>query len=388
MSVTTPEPSLFEEFMLHFATLKNVTKGDPSRVSIFYKQSKTIRDAVEAMESFLLSNDFERSVFHGPLKHFPHVPANFEREWKEYRQNWADTVSSSYLALHEITLEMLKARPNGGKLVSKFQELQASAKKAHDSSVDLERCLTEEVLKRNPDIKLGPNQRIIFSIRFGKIAYKISENPEEPGIQDGLTDPDEEFDPRTHDGAYLIKTLISYLRELIEKDDKLEAQIATDMRVSLGAYDYLTEMIGLDISEIFRRWESVPITFMPSHISKKVGQTEKGSLYDLLNDAVRAYVCGAPAAAISMCRAALEMVLKDHYGNNEWNDPRLKLGKIIFLASQKFDFIHEKRIRRLAQNANKILHNYSKRVRMSEEDEKTILEFLKTVKFLIQRAPN
>jgi hypothetical protein len=388
MSVTTPELSLFEEFMLHFATLKNVAKGDPSRVSIFYKESKTIRNAVEAMESFLLSNDFERSVFHGPLKLFPHVPANFEREWKEYRQNWADTVSSTYFALHEITLAMMKAVPDGGKIVSKFQELQASAKEAYDSSVNLERSLTEEVLKRNPDIKLGPNERIIFSIRFGKIAYKITEDPEEPGIQDGLIDPDEEFDPRTHDGAYLIKTLISYLRELIEKDDKLEAPIATDMRVSLGAYDYLTETIGLDISEIFRRWESVPITFMPSHISKEVGQTEKGSLYDLLNDAVRAYVCGAPAAAISMCRAVLEMVLKDHYGKNEWNDPRLKLGKIIVLASQKFDFIHEKRITRLAQNANEILHNYSRRIRMSEGDEKSILEFLKTVKFLIQRAPN
>ena len=386
MSVTTTELSLFEEFMLRFATLKNVAKGDPSRVSIFYQESKTIRDAVEAMESFLVRNDFERSVFHGPLKHFPHVPANFEREWKEYRQNWADTVSSTYFKLHEITLEMLKARPNGEKLVSAFKKVQASAKELHDSSTDLERSLTEEVLKRNPDIKLGPDQRIIFSIRFGKIAPKITENPEEPGLQDGLTDPDEEFDPRTHDGAYLIKALISYLRELIEKDDKLEANIATDMRVSLGAYDYLTETIGLDISEIFRRWKSVPITFMPSHISKKVGQTEKGSLDDLLNDAVRAFVCGAPAAAIGMCRAALEMVLKRHYGKDAWDD--LKLADIIALASRRYGSIPDRQLLRLNRDANKILHNYSARNRMSEKDERTILEFIGAVKFLIQRAPN
>jgi hypothetical protein len=386
MSVTTTELSLFEEFMLRFATLKNVAKGHPSRVSNFYKESKTIRNAVEAMESFLVRNDFERSVFHGPKKHFPHVPANFEREWKEYRENWADKVSSTYFKLHEITLEMLKAIPDGGKLASQFQKLQATAKEAHDSSAKLERALTEEFLKINPDIKLGPNERIISSIRFGKIRVGVTDNPEEFGLQDGWNDPDKEFDPKTHDGAYLIEELISYLRELIEKDDKLESQIATDMRVSLGAYDYLTETIGLDVSGIFRRWKSVPITFMPSHVSKKVGQTEKGSLDDLLNDAVRAFVCGAPAAAIAMCRAALEMVLKRHYGKDAWDD--LKLADIIALASRRYGSIPDRQLLRLNRDANKILHNYSARNRMSEKDERTILEFIGAVKFLIQRAPN
>ena len=164
-------------------------------------------------------------------------------------------------------------------------------------------------------------------------------------------------------------------------------EFATDIRASLGAYDYLTETIGLDIADIFRRWESVPITFMPAHISNKYGQTEKGSLYDLINDAVRAYVCGAPAAAIAMCRAALEMVLRKHYGKGQWDDRRLQLGEIIVLASQRFDFIQEGKLGKLTRNANQILHNYSKRDRMSEQDERTILEFLKTLKVLIQRAP-
>jgi hypothetical protein len=127
---------------------------------------------------------------------------------------------------------------------------------------------------------------------------------------------------------------------------------------------------------------------MPAHISNKYGQTEKGSLYDLINDAVRAYLCGAPAAAIAMCRAALEIVLKGHYGKGEWDDPAYQLGEIIALASERFNFIDKGRLWRLTKNANAILHNYQKRDRMSEQDERTILEFLKTVKFLIQRAPN
>ena len=79
------------------------------------------------------------------------------------------------------------------------------------------------------------------------------------------------------------------------------------------------------------------------------------------------------------------MVLKEHYGKGRWAD--CKLGEIIVLASQRFDFVDETRLRRLTSNANGIFHNYSKYARMSEQDEKTILEFLKTVKFLIQRAP-
>jgi hypothetical protein len=109
-------------------------------------------------------------------------------------------------------------------------------------------------------------------------------------------------------------------------------------------------------------------------------------LYDLIDDAVRAYVCGAPAAAIAMCRAALEMVLKEHYGKGAWND--LLLGKIIVLACQKFNFVDQGRLERLSGDANRILHNYQNRDPMSEHDERTILEFLKTVKFLIQRAPD
>jgi len=69
-------------------------------------------------------------------------------------------------------------------------------------------------------------------------------------------------------------------------------------------------VIGIDINGIFRRWREVPPIFMPSPVSNKQGE-EKGSLNDLLDNAVRAYVCGAPAAAIAMCRAVLKMVVKD-----------------------------------------------------------------------------
>jgi hypothetical protein len=83
--------------------------------------------------------------------------------------------------------------------------------------------------------------------------------------------------------------------------------------------------------------------------------------------------------------AALEMVLKQHYGRGQWEDE--KLGRLVVLASQRYDFVQENKIKPLVDRANDILHNYTQRDRISEKDEHTILTFLKTVKYLIQRAP-
>jgi hypothetical protein len=108
-------------------------------------------------------------------------------------------------------------------------------------------------------------------------------------------------------------------------------------------------------------------------------------LLHLLDDAVRAYVFGAPAAAIAMCRSALEMVLKRHYGHGQWENA--KLGQLVFLASKQYDFIEKASLRRLVKQGNLILHNYSQIDRLSEQEDQTIRLFLETVKFLIQRAP-
>ncbi|MGH7037390.1 MAG: hypothetical protein ACREE4_12325 [Stellaceae bacterium] len=148
---------------------------------------------------------------------------------------------------------------------------------------------------------------------------------------------------------------------------------------------YLINTIGLNIYSVFRRWRRVPVVFMPAHVSNRYGASTKGSLLHLLDDAVRAYVFGAPAAAIAMCRAALETVLKRHYGHGQWEN--VKLGQLVILASQQYDFIQEKRITSLVQKANRIVHGYDQVDRLSDEDDRAILNFLKTVKFLIQRAP-
>jgi hypothetical protein len=220
---------------------------------------------------------------------------------------------------------------------------------------------------------------------YNKLRYSILDKSEQDDSHEPSIEFDRDFDPRKHDGADLIDEPLLYL-ETLTNDDKLEPVIRTSIALSIHAFEYLTNTIGLDLEGTFDRWWSIPIIFMPAHASHGYEQSSRGSLSDLLNDAIRAYVFGAPAAAIAMCRAALEMVLKTHHGKGEWDDG-LKLGQIIVLASQRFDFIQEGRLRRLTQDANAILHRYSSDTRMTDEDERTIIEFLKTVKFLIQRAP-
>jgi hypothetical protein len=373
--------STFEEFLLHFTTLKNITNGDPQRISSFYRESESIRDAVKEMETFLRLTDFARVVFHGPHKHFVRVPVNFEREWNDYNQSWAEIVATTWNSMWADEPEKYFS---GRELVGykMLQEGTNLLNKGRDEIKEAERRLISEITR---DIKLKPNERLVFSFLYNKIRYAIVDQPEYDDTQDDFTDLDTDFDPRRHDGADLIDLLISYLQESID-NNKVEPLIQTSIKLSIGAFNYLTDTIGLDIEDVFRRWEGVPITFMPAHITDRYGQSGRGSLSDLIDDAVRAYVFGAPAAAVAMCRAALEMVLKQRYGKGEWNDG-LKLGQIIVLASQKFDFIQEGRLRRLTHNANSILHSYSSHTRMTDQDERTIVEFLRTVEFLIQRAP-
>lgn len=134
-------------------------------------------------------------------------------------------------------------------------------------------------------------------------------------------DDDEHFYPGHHDGWSALKLGIDYWRsecnaysERVQSGDydDYDKLTANRCRIALDAFDYLTSVIGIDIDAIFKRWREVPAIFMPPAISNKHA-SEKGSLNDLLDNAVRAYVCGAPAAAIAMCRSVLEMVVKDHY---------------------------------------------------------------------------
>lgn len=320
----------FEEFLVRFGALEHAALGEPARVRTFWDQHAPIREAADALETFLYVADFERRVFHGPRKHWPQVPDQFIDAWKAYKDDWQPAISEA-----------------------RFGELNLS-----DLPVGLESVPTS--------------------------------GSAEPEARDDLwpIDPefDETFDPVHHSGSAAIALGIARLEDdlAFHEMEFGELEIANADRIALGALDYLNTTIGLDFTDVFARWRRVPTTFMPSHVSNRHGLTEKGSLFDLLNDAARAYVFGAPAASIAMCRAAMEMILRQHYVRGADKED---LETIIELAGRRFKFIERDRLNEYRKAANKVLHDYSRQTRISPEDDRLIREFLRTVKFLIEHAP-
>ena len=184
--------------------------------------------------------------------------------------------------------------------------------------------------------------------------------------------------------------------------DDYAKRTANSCRIALDAFDYLASVIGIDLDAVFRRWRRVPVIFMPPAISNKHGD-EKGSINALLDDAVRAFVCGAPAAAITLCRAVAEMIIREYYlpdPKDRWKltrdgKPMLRrdgtpqekgLGELIVLASKRYESAEWRKVTRLKDSADGILHRQSSNEPFTERDERIILDFMTTLKSLIGRA--
>lgn len=310
----------FEEFIALFNRVKEEAKGDPRRVTTFYGQSQVLSDAADALDQFLWRSDFERRFMHGPRKFHAQVPSEFEPAWRDYSKNWT-----------------------------------------------------------------GP----IAGARLGELGFDLDKVASEtPSAADAFDEPeyDEHFDPRWDDGAAAIQTGLDHLGDKLSDYEDAEfgsTGAANLCRPALEAWDYLQKTIGIDVAGIFHRWRTVPVMFLPAHVSNRHGLTEKGSLFDLLDDAVRAYVAGAPAASTAMCRAALELVLREHYVRPTGE---MSLDNLIDLAARRFEYLDAARLHRHRKAANRIMHGYVAK-KLTAEDEELILDFLRNLKFLIQRAP-
>jgi hypothetical protein len=321
-----------EQFLVLFENLK-VAAGTPQRMLSFYAERKTIRDACVALLKFLSETGLEDALLYGRRgKVVVSRRAAFESGWREYVENWR------FRLRHDEGIPLV--------LDDDKEEWKSYWKTAHIELI---------VPKAAAAIELESPSDDDAAIEQGiEDLQRIVERYLE--LERGFTDDDE-------------------LREL-------EGSCST----ALSALNHLIDTVGLNLPSVFRRWRNVPVILMPAHVSKRYGASDKGSLLHLLDDAVQAYVFGAPAAAIAMCRAALDMVLKQHYGEGKWD--RAGLETVVSLASKRFDFINENELKFLVRHANRILHDYVAVDRISPEDDRTIVVFLTTVKSLIERAPS
>lgn len=139
----------------------------------------------------------------------------------------------------------------------------------------------------------------------------------------------EEFDPMRDDPVSEFENAFATLGDMVEASPGDD--FGDSLNKGITAWDFLCEKIGIDLSDIWQRWQAIPITFIPKHVSDHHGLTEAGSLYNQLSEVHRAYTFGCEASAIALCRTLMELVLRKHYG---CEDERLE--DVISFAEQKY----------------------------------------------------
>ena len=97
-------------------------------------------------------------------------------------------------------------------------------------------------------------------------------------------------------------------------------------------------------------------------------------------------MAGASAASVAICRAALEIVLRDHYLKLPYAD-KSSLYEVINLAVARYRFLPAIKLHEMRTLANKILHDYAESDSLSVADEKQLIAFLNDLKFYIEKAP-
>lgn len=188
----------------------------------------------------------------------------------------------------------------------------------------------------------------------------------------GLIAPGSSFDPFSDDPAFLMEEIKYFIHDMIANDDPDNEFFDK----AYGAWYFYEKSIGLDLEGIYRRWKNSPELFIPIQIQATTNTTP---LIELYNEAVKSFAFGNKVAAMTLCRPLMEYILKKYYVVKDE-----KLGKIVALAEERFPNLQKLSMRSKKEKADDILHNYEKK---SNTEDKSVIEFLKTIKYLVQHIP-
>ena len=186
-----------------------------------------------------------------------------------------------------------------------------------------------------------------------------------------------DFDPSKDSAAVQFEGVADYL------SDKSE-DAAFFSRAS-GAFAWLKKTMGIDVGAMERRWHEFPVIVISQGVSNVHGLGDPLSLFGYLDNVRLAYVGGAPLAAISMCRAATEIIIRDHYNGG---DQDTALTKLIMQTQQRREcgFMKGLNLASKVKDANKILHSKPHEIRHSDPARTLILDWVRAIQILIVEA--
>lgn len=175
------------------------------------------------------------------------------------------------------------------------------------------------------------------------------------------------FDPLEDDPAWAMQfaTVESPYASLDSDPDN------DDMRKIIGGCEFFETVIGLDYGAIWKRWKNSPELYITS-MMQLYNITPLVEMYD---EAAMAYVLGNKLAAVTMCRALMEHILKKYY-NIQAGD----LKGVIAIAEQRFPQLKKFGMQKKRRLANDILHDFESE---NEVTDKAVVDFLKTIKSLV-----
>jgi hypothetical protein len=323
-----------EEFIETFQDLKRKTNNKPNRVGHAVKTDRELNDLVARLEFTLVRNVIEkRQTSNQRLA--THIKPGFTAAFDEYLRKWQKPCTDAFFA-----------------------------------NLDLERLLEELEIDQTVVEKSSDNVEGIL-------------DQNDPGTLDDIW---REFDPVRDNAAVIIDDLMGFVSDTFEnkKDDpSASINFVDTLSAGLGAWDWLGETIGLSLPDIVSRWKKLPFTFVPEHVSNSQATEGHGSLYQMLNEAMRAYVFGAPLASLALCRSLTEVLLKQHYLPGQDDD----LVDLIRLAEDNCYWLKHENLQSKRLLANAIIHRDFQKGSLSGDEDDTALNWLATLKLMIERAP-
>lgn len=187
--------------------------------------------------------------------------------------------------------------------------------------------------------------------------------------------------------AKALESALEFADDQLSPDRTFVEGYAEEIEDGLGRWRRLKTTLGFDPRGAFRRRRLVPFVLVPRTLSARYGESDKVSLLANLNEAHRAFVFGAPLAALAMMRSILEGVLRDHY-----LAAGADLNQYINKAERLPSGAPRQALHRLRLRTNAFLHlDPEKAERLpvlgAEELELEIVSLLLVLRALIEAAP-
>jgi len=202
----------------------------------------------------------------------------------------------------------------------------------------------------------------------------------------------EDADLNAKIAADMIENVIGFARvqafdveEPLDPDYSMSAEQAVEMAIDY--WEGLTDEIGFDLADVFRRRRLVPFVFFPRHIAARHNAPEKTFIYQSLQQAHDAFIFGVPFAALALMRSIMETVLRDHY-HAQGNDLSEQINCVRKALPADANEVALHRLRKLA---NAVLHDNAEGQTLAklepQQMEREIVSLLYVLRSLIEGVP-